>query len=223
MTTPYSLKATLTLLTTLLLVPLAALPAAESATPRVAPDATFSQIAQPSGFTPEMPKLSDVCMRLFALNQKGVPAERMLAAGNDFHITRGVWSYIECESFIKSVRAKGWEFQGSVCMTLTDPDRTKLKQYYKIGRGVLNCLYPWAVDGRGWLEAFGSLERKPQNHRLHLSNISANRIKNVLQHDIGDIGQLQLDNVMTTDVPNPISVVGDAKIEQISSTKKSEK
>ncbi len=73
------------------------------------------------------------------------------------------------------------------------------------------------------MEAFGSLERKPQIHRLHLSYISANRIKNVLQHDIGDIGQLQLDNVMTTDVPNPISVVGDAKIEQISSTKKSEK
>jgi hypothetical protein len=45
----------------------------------------------------------------------------MLAAGSDFHITRGVWSYIEDESFIKSVRAKGWEFQGSLCMTLTDP------------------------------------------------------------------------------------------------------
>jgi hypothetical protein len=69
----------------------------------VAPDATFSQIAQPSGFTPEMPKLSDVCMRLFRLDAKGISAERMLAAGSDFHITRGVWSYIEDESFIKSV------------------------------------------------------------------------------------------------------------------------
>jgi hypothetical protein len=79
----------LTLLTALLLVPLASLPAAESVTPHVAPDATFSQIAQPSGFTPEMPKLSDVCMRLFRLDQKGLTAERMLAAGSDFHITRG--------------------------------------------------------------------------------------------------------------------------------------
>jgi len=105
----------------------------------------------------------------------------------------------------------------------TDPDRTKLKQYYKIGRSVLNCLYPWAVNGRGWPEAFESLERKPQIHRLHLSNISANRIKSVLQHDIGDIGQLQLDNVMTTEVPNPISVSGAAKIGEISSTKKKEK
>ena len=105
----------------------------------------------------------------------------------------------------------------------TDPDRTKLKQYYKIGRSVLNCLYPWAVNGRGWPQAFESLERKPQINRLHLSNISANRIKSVLQHDIGDIGQLQLDSVMTSDVPNPISVGGDAKIGEISSTKKSEK
>jgi hypothetical protein len=45
----------------------------------------------------------------------------------------------------------------------------------------------------------------------------------VLQHDLGDIGHLQFDNVMTTDVPNPISVSGDAKIGEISSTKKSEK
>jgi hypothetical protein len=32
-----------------------------------------------------------------------------------------VWSYIEDEAFIKSVRAKGWEFQGSLNMRLTDP------------------------------------------------------------------------------------------------------
>ena len=91
------------LLTALLLSSLASLHAAEPTTPRVALDATFSQIAQPSGFTPEMPKLSDVCMRLFRLDQKGLTAEQMLAAGSDFHITRGVWSYIEDESFIKSV------------------------------------------------------------------------------------------------------------------------
>ena len=116
------MKPTLTLLTALLLAPLAALHAAEpDQLSTIAPDATFSQIAQPSGFTPEMPKLSDVCMRLFRLDQKGVSAERMLAAGSDFHITRGVWSYIEDESFIKSVRAQGWEFQGSLCMTLLDP------------------------------------------------------------------------------------------------------
>jgi hypothetical protein len=45
----------------------------------------------------------------------------------------------------------------------------------------------------------------------------------VLQHDLGDLGHLQSDNVMTTDVPNPISVSGDAKIGEISSIKKSEK
>jgi hypothetical protein len=68
-----------------------------------------------------MPKLSEVCMRLFRLDQKGVSPERMLAAGEEFHITRGVWSYIEDEAFIKQVRAKGWEFQGSLNMGLTDP------------------------------------------------------------------------------------------------------
>ena len=111
----------LTLLTVLLLAPLASLHAAEPITPRVAPDATCSQIAQPSGFTPEMPKLSDVCMRLFRLDQKGVSAERMIAAGHDFHITRGVWSYIDDEAFIKSVQAQGWQFQATLNLILTNP------------------------------------------------------------------------------------------------------
>ena len=115
------MKPTLNLLTALLLAPLAALQPAESTMSRVDPDATFSQIAQPSGFTPEMPKLSDVCMRLFRLDQPGVSPERILATGSDFHITRGVWSYIEDKSFIERVRAKGWEFHGSLCMKITDP------------------------------------------------------------------------------------------------------
>jgi hypothetical protein len=115
------MKPTLTLFTALLLAPLAAQAADALTLSPVPPDATFSQIAQPSGFSPEMPKLSEVCMRLFRLDQKGVSPERMLAAGEEFHITRGVWSYIEDEAFIKSVRAKGWEFQGSLNMRLTDP------------------------------------------------------------------------------------------------------
>ena len=115
------MRPTLPLLAVLLLAPLAAQAADALTLSPVPPDATFSQIAQPSGFAPEMPKLSDVCMRLFRLNQKGVSPERMLDAGSEFHITRGVWSYIEDKSFIEKVRAKGWEFQGSLCMTLVDP------------------------------------------------------------------------------------------------------
>ncbi len=115
------MKLTLKLIIAMVLAPLAVLHARESADSFVALDATFSQIAQPSGFTPEMPKLSDVCLRLFRLDAKGLTAAQMLAAGSDFHITRGVWSYIEDESFIKSVQAKGWEFQGSLGMTLVDP------------------------------------------------------------------------------------------------------
>ncbi len=115
-------------------------------------------------------------------------------------------------------RPKEMPIAGS--LVRTDPDKTKLKKYYSIGRSVLNASYPWAVNGRGWPEALQSLERKPQINRLHLSNISASRIKSVLQHDIGEIGQLQLDNIMTTEVPNPISVSGAAKIGEISSTTK---
>ena len=115
------MKLPLPLITALLLAPLTAQAADVSTLSPVPLDATFSQIAQPSGFSPEMPKLSEVCMRLFRLDQKGVSPERMLAAGEEFHITRGVWSYIEDEAFIKSVRAKGWEFQGSLNMGLTDP------------------------------------------------------------------------------------------------------
>ena len=113
-------------------------------------------------------------------------------------------------------RPKEMPIAGS--LVRTDPDKTKLKKYYDIGRSVLNASYPWAVNGRGWPEALESLKRKPQINRLHVSNITANRIKSVLQHDLGDIGQLQLDSVMTTDVPNPISVSGEAKIGEISST-----
>jgi hypothetical protein len=97
-----------------------------------------------------------------------------------------------------------------------------LKKYYNIGQRLLNGLYPWDVNGRGWPEALQSLERKPQIHRLHLSNITVNRIGSVVQHDIGEIGQLQLDNVMTSEVPNPISVIGAAKIGEISTTAKSQ-
>ncbi len=97
----------------------------------------------------------------------------------------------------------------------TDPDKTKLKKYFSIGRSVLNATYPWAVDGRGWPDAMQSLERKPQINRLHLSNVSANRIGSLVQHDNGEIGQLQLDNIMTTEVPNPISVGGNAKIGEV--------
>lgn len=115
------MRPTLPLIAALLLAPLATPAADVSTLSPVPPDATFSQIAQPSGFAPEMPKLSDVCMRLFRLDQKGVSPKRMLDAGSEFHITRGVWSYIEDKSFIEKVRAKGWEFQGSLCMTLVDP------------------------------------------------------------------------------------------------------
>jgi hypothetical protein len=152
------MKPTLKLLISLLLAPLAALHAAEPSMPRVASDATFSQIAQPSGFTPEMPKLSDVCMRLFRLDAKGISAERMLAAGSDFHITRGVWSYIEDESFIKSVRAKGWEFQGSLCMTLTDPALALRDRENK----------PIGTNGQSDKPPFRADNANPEYRRLYL-------------------------------------------------------
>jgi hypothetical protein len=78
------------------------------------------------------------------------------------------------------------------------------------------------LDSRGWPGAQASLEIVPKINRLHLSNITANRIKSVVQHDLGEIGHLQLDNVMTSAVPNPISVSGEAKIGEVSSTTKKE-
>jgi len=108
----------------------------------------------------------------------------------------------------------------------TDPDKTKLKNYLRAGISQTkpnpsnHSVAP--VDSPGWPGAQASLEIIPKINRLHLSNITANRIKSVVQHDIGEIGQLQLDNVMTTEVPNPISVSGDAKIGEISTTAKSQ-
>lgn len=146
-------------LTALLLAPLTVLHATDNKAPStISPDATFAEIARPSGFPPEMPKLSDVCMRLFRLDQPGVSAERMLAAGGDFHITRAVWSYIEDESFIQSVRAKGWEFQGSLCMILTDP---ALALRDREGR-------PIGTNGQSDKPPFRGNNSNPEYRRLYL-------------------------------------------------------
>jgi len=153
------MKPTLQFLAALLLAPLPALHAADAPTAStIAADATFSQVAQPSGFPPEMPKLSDVCMRLFALKQPGVSAEQMLAAGSAFHITRGVWSYIEDESFIKSIRAKGWEFQGSLCLTLLDPSLALRDREDK----------PIGTNGQSDKAPFRADNANPEYRRLYL-------------------------------------------------------
>ena len=152
------MRPTFPLLAALLLAPLGALHAVEPAPQAISPDATFSQVAQPSGFPPEMPKLSEVCMRFFRLDQKGVTAERMLAAGEEFHITRGVWSYIEDEAFIKSVRAKGWEFQGSLCMRLTEPALALLDREGK----------PIGTIGQSDKPPFRANNSSPEYRRLYL-------------------------------------------------------
>jgi hypothetical protein len=123
-------------------------------------------------------------------------------------------------------RAKEMPIDGSLIRT--DPDKTKLKNYLRAGikqtqpnptnYGTL----PGPLDSRGWPGAQASLEILPKINRLHLSNITVNRLGSVVQHDIGEIGQLQLDNVMTTEVPNPISLSGGAKIGEISTTTKNE-
>ncbi len=152
------MKSFLTLLVSLVVAQIAALYAAETGASSIAPDATFSQIAQPSGFTPEMPKLSDVCMRLFSLKQPGVSAERILGSGSDFHITRGVWSYIEDEAFIKSVRARGWEFQGSLGMTLLDPALALRDRENR----------PIGTNGQGDKPPFRADNANPEYRRLYL-------------------------------------------------------
>ncbi len=122
-------------------------------------------------------------------------------------------------------RGKEMPIEGALIRT--DPDKTKLKNYLRIGtnwtRPNPTVYGKVPLDSRGWPEAQASLDIVPRINRLHLSNITANRIKSVLQHDNGEIGQLQLDNIMTTDVPNPISVGGEAKIGEIISVKKNDK
>lgn len=68
----------------------------------------------------------------------------------------------------------------------------------------------------------GAQQIIPKINRLHLSNLTVNRLRSLVWHDLGEIGHLQLDNVMTSDVPNPISVGGEAKIGALSTTPKNE-
>jgi len=122
-------------------------------------------------------------------------------------------------------RAKEMPIDGALIRT--DPDKTKWKNYLRVGTSQTKPnptnYGKVPLDSRGWPGAQASLEIIPKINRLHLSNITANRIKSVVQHDLGEIGQLQLDNIMTSEVPNPISVSGEAKIGEISTTTKNEK
>ncbi|NQU64310.1 MAG: hypothetical protein HQ517_08530 [SAR324 cluster bacterium] len=115
---------------------------------------------------------------------------------------------------------RGKEMPIDGALIRTDPDKTKLKNYLRIGTSQTKPnptnYGKVPLDSRGWPEAQASLEIIPKINRLHLSNITVNRIASVVQHDNGEIGYLQLDNIMTSDVPNTISVGGDAKIGAIS-------
>ena len=171
---------TLYLIIAVVLAPLASLNAVEPIASSIALDATFSQIAQPSGFSPEMPKLSDVCMRLFRLDAKSLTAAQMLSAGSDFHITRGVWSYIEDESFIKSVRAKGWEFQGSLGMALIDPSLALRDREDR----------PIGTNGQSDKPPFRANNANPEYRRLYLERATrmADLGVNSFQRDDPDEG-----------------------------------
>ncbi len=115
-------------------------------------------------------------------------------------------------------RPAGMPIDGALIRT--DPDKAKLKNYLRIGTSQTKPnptnYGNVPLDSRGWPEAQASLEIIPRINRLHLSNITANRLRSLVWHDLGEIGHLQIDNVMTTEVPNPISVSGDAKIGAIS-------
>jgi len=61
------------------------------------------------------PRRSDVGMRLFILQPKGIrTADNLIAAGKSFHITRAEWSYIMDGPFIERCRKLGWHFQGTM-------------------------------------------------------------------------------------------------------------
>jgi hypothetical protein len=57
-------------------------------------------------------------MRLFSSAKK----EETLAAGSSYHITRGIWSYINNPVFITRVKSLGWRFQGTLNGCTTNPD-----------------------------------------------------------------------------------------------------
>ena len=57
-------------------------------------------------------------MRLFGSRGN----EATLAAGKDFHITWGVWSYITDPKFIGQVKSLGWRFQGTLNGCTSKPE-----------------------------------------------------------------------------------------------------
>lgn len=69
------------------------------------------------------PRRSDVGMRLFTLQNKGIrTADGLIAAGKSFHITRAEWSYIMDKAFIERCHKLGWHFQGTMNAITHDAD-----------------------------------------------------------------------------------------------------
>ena len=102
----------------------------------------------------------------------------------------------------------------------TDADKSKLREYLRVGTSQIKPNPTWG--SRGWPEAYATLEQPPRIKLLQLTNVQANRLASVVQHEAGQIGRLYLDNTAITDVPHPISITGDAKIDVILSGNRQE-
>ena len=69
--------------------------------------------------------------------------------------------------------------------------------------------------GNGWPQAYEILGRPPRIGRLLLSNLVVERLKSVVQHDAGEIGRLNLNHVVTMDVPSEVALGATAKIGEV--------
>jgi hypothetical protein len=67
-------------------------------------------------------------MRLFYVRNE-ITKERIIAAGKDYHITWGVWSYINDKDFIAQIKSLGWQYQGTLNGGTLKPE------YALLGRG----------------------------------------------------------------------------------------
>lgn len=82
---------------------------------------TMHEVATTSDRPAAAARRSNVSRRLFRIRQD-VSAERIIAAGRAFHITRGEWPYIQDADFIVRVKAEGWTFQGTVNRSVDDAE-----------------------------------------------------------------------------------------------------
>jgi hypothetical protein len=100
----------------------------------------------------------------------------------------------------------------------TSPDRSALKAFMDARSGIVN---PKGM--RGWPEGPGYFTVKPQIQRLQITDVVAEGLEDLLDHQTGTIEALDLRDLSLSAATKAVHQAGEAKVGTLSTTPKNEK